>query len=263
MKKLILFLLILLWVGSAYPVDYSSDVNCQIAYLFKEGSGTTVDDASQNSNTGFFKSDGHPAWSSTVPKTYTSYSVDYSSAAPDWIGIVDSASLHSTGNMAYVSWVNIDASTSDYQTLFSLRCSNNGAYAINALVDQTQHPYFAIVHTEGGAHQHDITDEDALSLDTWYHYAAVWDGTNIIIYINGTNVKSANVGSGTIRDSAADSYIGIYYNGVTIFYKLEGSLVENGYFDRTLSSTEVNDIMDNGLKPAAGVTDFSQVIMVF
>ena len=35
--------------------NYTQDASCQAAYLFAEGTGTSVDDASPNTNTGTFK----------------------------------------------------------------------------------------------------------------------------------------------------------------------------------------------------------------
>ena len=64
-----------------FNTDYTADATCKGAWLFTEGSGTSVADASGEGNTGTFVADGRPAWSSTVP-TYgeggsPSYSADF------------------------------------------------------------------------------------------------------------------------------------------------------------------------------------------
>ena len=84
-KKLLLRLtalsLLVLSTNNLWAIDYTQDANCQVAYLMLEGSGTSVADSSQNSNTlDDFKANGEPAWGSTTPNppdTYVPYYLEY------------------------------------------------------------------------------------------------------------------------------------------------------------------------------------------
>jgi hypothetical protein len=88
----------------------------------------------------------------------------------------------------------------------------------------------------------------ALSAGTWYHVAAVADGTDIRIYIDSVlDITPVAYTAGFFNTSAAfilGSIGSNYYDGL---------LDEVGVFNRALSSTEVADIFNDGIQdPPSG-----------
>ena len=73
---------------------------------------------------------------------------------------------------------------------------------------------------------------------SWHHFVGTWDGTNAIIYIDGSNVKtSASLGPDNI--SYGTFSIGAQYNsGYGAFFN--GSIAEVAIYTTTLSSTRVS-----------------------
>ena len=83
----------------------------------------------------------------------------------------------------------------------------------------------------------------ALSINTWYHVVATWDGSTVKSYINNipvlntaqtvtpiTNVYNFNIGKSS---HAASSFF-------------EGTLDEVGVWNRTLTSTEISTLYNSG-----------------
>ena len=104
-----------------YVNDYTPHKDCRASWLFKEGSGGTVADSSQNSFTGTFKTVGEPLWSDDVPRGYTNSSVDFD-GVDDYIECGDVTDL--TGDFTIIlvfkpdSW---DTSAGEYNGLISKR----------------------------------------------------------------------------------------------------------------------------------------------
>jgi hypothetical protein len=126
MKRLGLFLTILLWSGTAGATDYCSQaVGC---WLFTDtdyngGAGTTVDDASPNSNTGTFKGAGEPAWNTDDVSFGTSgsapNSVDFD-GSNDYISVGTMGDFGTSLDADYISfsgWFNT-SNTSAVMGLF-------------------------------------------------------------------------------------------------------------------------------------------------
>ncbi len=76
---------------------------------------------------------------------------------------------------------------------------------------------------------------------TWYHLVGTYDGTNVIMYVNGV-VISTVTGSGLMQDYSEDIFIGREGNYNTYYqqyFYLPGSLSEIRIYNRALSQSEV------------------------
>jgi hypothetical protein len=117
---------------------------------------------------------------------------------------------------------------------------------------------FTVWNTSSASYAAAQTDSAVIGFDnTWYHVAAVWDGNSggsVKIYVGGSEVKDNSSGSGTRRDDSA------YYKGLSKA-NFSGLMTDVGIFDVVLSSTDINDIMDNGLKQSAVATIKRRMLM--
>lgn len=89
----------------------------------------------------------------------------------------------------------------------------------------------------------------ALTANTWQHVGFVYNGSSVLFYLAGNadgggnttgNLGWLNTEAWTM--GARDSRNGYYADGLFSEYAI---------FSRALDSTEINDIMDNGLAPVA------------
>jgi len=233
-KKVLLLNLIVLIVSPAWAVDYTQDANCVGAWLFTEGSGQTVADSSANSNTGNFKDTGEPAWNAmagTNAPSYSDYMVTFD--GNDYITLTDIAF---TDKITVCVWVYSTAVNA-----FDHVISEWTSFGITGYTDNTIR--FGVETTTAKS-----TEKPAILQDRWIHVVGVYDGVDITIYLNGSEqgtpvAQTGNVsGTGGLR-------IGRYSGGTANNWT--GSMGEQALFDIDLDSTEINDIMDNGLAPAA------------
>jgi hypothetical protein len=257
MKKLLLSLLLFL-PGTALATNYTSDSSCQGAWIFGEGSGTTVEDISQNNNNGtlylsIFNS-------TNPPKAYVSNFVSFYDAFGNVSCGNDNSLNFTSSNFTVVCWFKT-AKLGTEQFLFS-----RGAYTVDgyyAEILTNKKVQFLITGDSGVRYAETNAVVHALNNDTWYHLACIRNGTQPLqLFLNGTEVTYSTQHNGTDPMPTTKKFnIGAYSS---IGYALNnGSIAEMAVFNRVLSPTEINDIMDNGLIGGATITvDDSQLILI-
>lgn len=221
-----------------FGTDYTQDANCQAAYLFTEGSGVTVADSSQNSHTGNFLGEGQPAWSALVPAAYAAGSVKFD-GSNDYINCGNSAALNIGNDYTSLAWdYNPAGNAPKHGHIFGRRAGSEFLYALFiAGGNNVEHR----LTTNTGQYTLTRLSPD----DQWNHRVIVRSGTTLMtIYLNGVSVASracagtASTGTNILMGAAAGNE---FNNKVTEFAE----------FNRNLDSTEINDIMDDGLVGAA------------
>jgi hypothetical protein len=258
MRKLLLLLLLLFSAVEVRATDYTA--TSVAAYLFTEGSGTTVADSSPNTNTGNFASDGHPTWDTTDVPFHVSgsapNSVNY--GANDLINASADASLSFSGNASVCYWLNITTYGGGTENNAIFEKGTNGTFGLIGQYN-VQKAILLLVHIDGGAHLHTLASaNDSPATGNWFHRADVWDGTNMKIYINGIEDATLNIGSGTLRtDSPCTMNVGNIEGGSRY---LNGKLTDFGFFSVDLTSTEINAIYDYGLLGSSGVTSYLMMV---
>ncbi|MCG8328693.1 MAG: LamG domain-containing protein, partial [Chitinophagales bacterium] len=81
--------------------------------------------------------------------------------------------------------------------------------------------------------------------ETWQHYAWVYDGSNVILYLNGTVVGSSPSSSGPITSMDTPFAIGQLISPWDFYYG--GRVDEVSVWSKGLSQAEIQDMMDNEL----------------
>jgi CSLREA domain-containing protein len=99
--------------------------------------------------------------------------------------------------------------------------------------------YFEITTSNG---VFSATAANALTLNTWQHVAATFDGANLRIFLNGSQVASS-AGTGTINAVTSDLVIG---RNIALGTSFTGQIDEVELFNRALSQIEIATIADAG-----------------
>ena len=94
-----------------------------------------------------------------------------------------------------------------------------------------------------------------LTADTWYHLALTWDGTSIIMYVNGVGYSQTMSNLVTPTNSIMDIGASAWSNGNFI----NGSICNVGIWSRALSASEIQGIM---YKKYADLSTADQVSLV-
>ena len=255
-QMVIIAFLIFLSPVLAHAINYCEDANTQGCWIFTEGRGTTVADDSQNSNTGNFASSGNPVWATmdgTNSPSYSEYEIDYSS---DFISMGDVTFINAISELSATVWVDLDDDTADHIVLEKSTISfATGFTLFFDNVGPNRNNVWDIFWDDGDASffRVEVATNSALASGGWYHLAFTWkQNDNLRLFING--VEDANSPTATTNvdfpDSTAPLQMGQHSNGADRRY-MDGQTGEVGMFDLILDSTDINDIMDNGLVQVA------------
>jgi len=180
--------------------DGGSGVNCSqdpadcvnyglVGYWdFEEGAGTSATDMSKSQNTGTLvnMATGTPWTTGITPFSGgraggTALSFD---GVDDYVNAGNDSSLNPSSAITVEAWVNMNDKTS-----FQEIVHRGGSFSIGA----NQGPYSMGIYNnltywdigDGTTRSTFSLDISSLSLNTWYHFVGIFDGTNQDFYING------------------------------------------------------------------------------
>lgn len=207
--------------------NYTQDADCGLALLCNDASGNPVD-ASPNSQptTGinlsystagsFGTALGFNGTDSRIQIPYATPSLAFTTGAP----------------IAIVTWLNVSTTREQWLvaqgTAIILRdTANKAQFILNAFPTNDR-----------------VTSTGNIGTGSYAHIAGVYYGTNLVIYINGVEEGSVTP-TGTYTD-VGTPYLVATGGGTHVL----GDMDEIAIFTRSLDSTEVNDIKDNGLAGA-------------
>ncbi len=196
------------------------------AYSFDEGTGTTVADASGNSNTGTLTTG--PAWS-----TQGKYGKALSFNGSGLVTISDSNTLDLTTGMTLEAWVYPTTTSSQWKDIIY---KANDMYYLEGSSTQSGAP------ATGGAFgaNANLYGTAPLPINTWSHLAATYDGAMMQLLVNGVQVASlAQTGPFQTSTQAltigGDAIYGQYWTGL---------IDEVRIYNRALSQTEIQSDMN-------------------
>lgn len=193
------------------------------AYGFEEGSGTNVDDASGNGNNGIIAG---AQW--IAGKFGNALSFNGTNAI---VIVNDSAALDLTTGMTLEAWVFPTALNGFTDIIYK----DSNAYWLVGSTPTVQAPggggSFATAMVSGSS---------PLPMNTWSHIAETYDGTNILLYVNGVHVGSL-AQSGPINVSTGALMLG--GNALVSGKNFAGLIDEVRIYNRALSSAEIQTDM--------------------
>jgi hypothetical protein len=198
-----------------------------IAYWkFNECAGTTAADA-VNANSGTLVNG--PVW--TSGKIDCALSFD---GVSTYVNVAPSSTLNVTNQLTIEAWINMAAQAGGPQHYIvdSRDGSSTGGYGLNVDTELIQFwigqrwPDFSVSITTGA----------------WHHVVGTYDGTTMVVYVDGTSVGSAPF-SAVSSPSTAPLFIGQRYTSSEIF---NGLMDEVAIYNRALSPADVQQRYQNG-----------------
>ena len=192
------------------------------AFGFEEGSGTTASDASGRGNHGVASG---AAWTATG-RHGGALSFD---GVDDWLTVADSSSLDLSTAMTLEAWVNPDAISRPWQTLFMKQGAGTFAYAVYATGGGT--PQVNAWWTE--SHNQYV---GSLTQGSWTHVAVASDGTTMRVYLNGVQVAATPV-AGALPNTSGP--LRIAGNSVWDEEFFDGTIDDVRVYSRALSQAEI------------------------
>jgi glucose/arabinose dehydrogenase len=196
------------------------------AYNFDEGNGGTLYDHSGSGNNGSLSG---PVWTGTG-KNGGALSFD---GVNDWVTVGDANSLDLQAGMTLEAWVNptaLGTTGSSWRCVAFKEQSLGMVYALYAN-NGSARPVGQV--TVGG--ERNAAGTAQLALNTWTHLATTYDGANLKLYVNGTQVASTSV-AGAIAVSTGALRLG----GNAVWPEwFQGQLDDVRIYNRALAPAEI------------------------
>lgn len=219
--------------------DWTQDADCVNSYLMDESSGNLADSSGSTNLT----ASGTPTYSQTGKFGTSIY---FNSSNPDYF----SSSYDVLGNIfTMVGWIKPDNVTTEHMVLWvGDKDTTNNMQFIDVAGSIAGDPVRAASFSSDGF----VASTKTGASTDWNHVAGVWaSASSRIVYLNGvpgTEETSTRypqdedtISIGATRDSTPAEYT-------------NGDIDEVALFSSALDSTDINDIMDNGLKQDAVTT---------
>ncbi len=247
MKTMLLCrLTLVLAFGLALGIGSSADADVVGAWLFQEGSGSSISDSSGNGLTGTVR--GNPQWQAPDAGKFGSAlrfaegdCIDFGPPTPPAFLVEQ--------DISFMVWCKPHQVVTHWQVLFSMQRGSSGGETYAMTYGSNDDQLRAIINTTGG--NAEPTDPQPFVWNEWIHAAATYDGDRIVLYRNGepvaenaANVSGAlNHGDGTGRFAINGNYNSL--NGGLSEYAV-CTLDEVVIFDETLSQEQIRKIMALG-----------------
>jgi hypothetical protein len=151
----------------------------RLLFHFNEASGTSAADASSYANTGSLTNFPASPWSGTALNF---------DGVDDFVSVVSVPNLNLTAALSLEAWVNItNNSPANPLTIISKWDDTNGRRAYLLRLGVNRKVQF-LLSSDGTANPGSLfttASAGALTINTWYHVSATYDGTTMRILING------------------------------------------------------------------------------
>jgi Concanavalin A-like lectin/glucanases superfamily len=139
------------------------------------------------------------------------------------------------------TWIKFNT-TSSYQSIFDKWYDGNKR-SFQLVVDGSGNYDLQWSSTGDDYYSYYSSTTPVNQLDIWYNIVMVVNGTQVTIYTNAANPVTFNVPS-AIYNNNAGLYFGLYPQGDQ--FDFHGIMDEAGYWEKSLSSTEVSTLYNNG-----------------
>jgi hypothetical protein len=231
-KRLISFVLVLGLVLTS--MTGAADPDLVAHWKFDDGSGTTLFDSSGNGHDGTLM--GDPKWVSGHLGGALEFDGD-----GDYVDCGSSPDFEIPVNISITCWIKVNQFDKTWQAIIT---TSDSSWRVHRSSSSNN-----IAWGSSGLSPTDLTGTTDVSTGEWFHIAAVYNGTQKLLYING-NLDASSDSTGNITTSSMPVYIGENSGATSRFW--DGLIDDVRIYRRALSETEILGVM------AGGGTDYPQ-----
>ena len=159
----------------------------------------------------------------------------------DYVSVADDSTLDITGDFTITMWAKFDtfpSSSAGEAILQKGDQSSNRAYGLSIYNTGGNTNTQMLLSTNGSGWFNTLKGSTNLSVATWYHISATYDGTTVKLYLDGV-LDGSEAETDDIETNSSALVLG--YNGSAGF--MGGSLKNVAIWNRALTATEVQNVM--------------------
>ncbi|QPV62842.1 LamG domain-containing protein [Halosimplex litoreum] len=205
-------------------------------WRFEETGGSTVADG-VGSNDGTVV--GAPDLS--TPGVFDSSGARFGPSAEDYVEVPDAPALRPTAELSFGGWYRSDSGTNG-QTLVQKADRRYGdeGYAVDVQTPDSLRGHVAVASGQASVNPWGIDTDDG----EWHHVFLTWDGTDLVLYLDGEEVARDDSQSGDAVHSDRPLYVGYGDNGYTSYYGMDGAVDDVRVYDTALTAEDVTALFD-------------------
>ena len=218
------------------PTDPSSQPPPAARWGFAETSGVTIADSAGAAD-GFVR--GSPALD--AEGVFSGSGIAFGDGPDDYVEVADAAALR-PAELTFGGWFRTDSGANE-QTLVQKSDARFGdeGYAVDV---QTPDSLRAHVAVESG--RASVNPDAATHDGEWHHLACTWDGSSLVMYLDGEEVARDDSQSGTVVHSDRSLYVGRGDNGYTSYYPMNGGVDDVRVYDTALTASQIAAVVEGG-----------------
>ncbi|MEM8929718.1 MAG: LamG-like jellyroll fold domain-containing protein [Acidobacteriota bacterium] len=194
-------------------------------WTLDEGSGTVAGDASFGGHVG-------TVTGATWITSPHGYALDFA-ASGDRVEIPAAPTFAQPAQVTMAAWIRVDGG-SGYRSVIEVRDSNTDGYDL--FVDNNGRGFIRVDTQK-------LNGVTAVDDGAWHHLVGLYDGSDLVLYVDGVEDARSTVGALSI-DVAAGPRIGDHYSGSGSF-GFRGAIDEVRVYDRVLGAAEVAHLAGN------------------
>ena len=177
---------------------------------------------------------------------YSPYALDFDTASVDYIQINNGSSLTNGFSELTVSiWANF-ASVPTNRVLGLASKDNTNERSFDLRYIQNTGVNF-LVSTDGvNSAATTYYPKASISAGQWYHFVGVYDGSNVLLYVNGAPIGSPTALTGSLQNTTSEFFIGKRGFGTTNT-GFDGKLSNVAVFNTGLSQSQVTELYSEGI----------------
>jgi hypothetical protein len=241
---------------------YKSDANLVALWSLDESSGTRYDYTTNNNDLTDINSVG----SSTAAPREGTASADFERNNGEYLTLTDASQtgLDITGSLSIGCWCKPESLTdlTSHVLVGKYNTSTSDRSYRLSLSNYSGNYYAECRLSNDGAAYTTGYGATAISAGTWVHLVAVYDGTDIRVYVNGAldsnGANNPKTYSSGIHNGGAPFRLGAQGNGTWLY---DGLIDEAFVFNRALSAAEVAAIYSGGIEPGLSISTSSAITL--
>jgi len=230
------------WETISGTIYLKKGYRCVLDMPFEEGGGEATRDFSGFGNTGTITG---ATW--TTGKSGNALSFD---GVDDYVNCGNGDSVNISNNITLAAWVNLDTlpGTSTQYTIIAKRHEDES---------NTWNSYQLVFYTNSsgvfGIHftiwisetAQDLRVETSITTGVWTHIVGVYDGNQMDLYRDGSNIGTLSSVIGDIDTySSVEVWVGAWYQSAPSGF-LDGKIDEVLIYNKALSATEVTNLYNS------------------
>ncbi len=207
---------------------------------FEENEGSTTYDATSNNNDGNING---ATWTSGSIGSALSFDRN------DYVDCGSDSSLDITNELTISTWIKPTQNSKHATILAKEDYPNNKGYLLHQLSGTD-----LMFRLYDGTNKYTLEASNQVSTNNWQHIVATYDGSEMKLYKNGTQIASRS-GPSSIATTTQPLYIG---DRSTVDQAFQGTIDETQIYDRALSASEIEELYSIYTMPSTLDLEFEE-----